>query len=106
MWCVCLVILPIRGHIPYQGRHCFCPFVIHVSFCIKLVLILWFGEKRDGQPRSTSGDAPPHLHYRLFSLSLYLAVLHPGINHLFNPLIQPVQLLLLPQKYTTQSLYL
>ena len=49
--------------------------------------------------------APHRLHYRLFSLSLYLA-------HLFNPRIQPVKLpwfplqeLKLRRKYTTQSLY-
>ena len=53
------------------------------------------------------------LHYRLFNLSLYLAVLHPGINHLFDPLIQPVklpwfplqELLLRRKKYTTQSVF-
>ena len=52
------------------------------------------------------------VHYRLFNLSLYLAVLHPGINHLFNPLIQPVKLpwfplqeLLLRRKSTQRRVY-
>ena len=38
----------------------------------------------------TAKSSPPTL--GLFNLSLYLAVLHPEINHLFPPLIQPVKL--------------
>ena len=50
-----------QGHIPYQGRDCICYFVIHTFFCIILAPNLWFGEKRDRKPRSTSGDcsSPP-----------------------------------------------
>ena len=51
-----LVIWDIAGHIPYQGRDCICSFVIYVFFPIILALNLWFGEKSDRQPRSTSGD--------------------------------------------------
>ena len=53
-----------------------------------------------------------HLHYRLFNQSLYLAVLHPVINHIFDPLIQPVKLpwfplqeLLLRRKNTQVRVY-
>ena len=50
----------------------------------------WFGEKVWWEEGSTAKEHVRrllliHLHYRLFSLSLYLAVLHPGINHLFPP---------------------
>ena len=45
-----------QGHIPYQGRRCFRSFVIHVFFSIILAPNLRLGEKRDWQPRSTSGD--------------------------------------------------
>ena len=73
---------------------------------------LRFGKMRDSQG-ARQETAPPHLHYRLFNLSLYLAVLYPGINHLFNPLIKlvklpwfPLQELLLQLgKYTTRRLY-
>ena len=87
-------------------------FVIHAFFPIILAPTLWFGEKRDGQPRSTSGDcsSPPTL--RLSHLSLYLCCMTS-----FNkPSIQPSDLTwqvafistsritTTREKYTTQSL--
>ena len=44
------------GHIPYQERDCFCSFAIDVFFCTILAQNLWLREKRDWQPRSTSGE--------------------------------------------------
>ena len=67
---------------------------------------LWFGEKSDRQPRSTSGgcSSPPTL--STWSVPptwvCTCAVLHPRINHLFDPLIKlpwfPLQELLLWRK--------
>jgi hypothetical protein len=63
VWDIARAIYLIKGD---------CYFVIHAFFPIILAPTLWFGEKRDGQPRSTSGDcsSPPTL--RLSHLSLYL----------------------------------
>ena len=60
-----------QGHIPYQGRDCICSFVIHIFFPRILAPNLWFSEKRDQQPRGTSGDCSLST-LRLFHLSLYL----------------------------------
>ena len=45
---------PPNIYIPYQGWKCFWSLVIHVFFDIILAPTLWFGEKRDRQPRNAS----------------------------------------------------
>ena len=83
-----------QGHIPYQGGECFCLHVIHVfSVYNTRPNPLVRGEEGSTAKEHVSKLLLNRVHYRLFKLSLYLAVLHPGINHLFNPLIQPVKLL-------------
>ena len=44
-----------QGHIPYQGRDCFCYFVIHIFFIKTLAPNLWFGEKRGRQHKEHVG---------------------------------------------------
>ena len=69
-----------QGHIPYQGRHYICSFVIHVFFPMILTPNLWFGEKKDRQPRSMSENCSSPTTIRLFHLSLYLFLNKPSIQ--------------------------
>ena len=102
-----------QGHIPYQGRHCICYFVIHALFPIILAPNLWFGGKRDRRPRSTWGDcsSPPTL--RLLHLSLYLFCITSSEKTYFRPSdptcpvlwISTSRITTMTKKYTTQSLF-
>ena len=52
---------------------------IYPLLCIILAPTLWFDEKRVSTAKEQVIDH--QVHYRLFNLSLYLAV-HPGINQI------------------------
>ena len=106
VWDIAKAIYLIKGD---------CYFVIHSFFPIILAPTLWFGEKRDGQPRSTSGDcsSPPTL--RLSHLSLYLCCITSSNKPSIQPSDPTWQVALIStsrittttttEKYTTQSLY-
>ena len=103
VWDIARAIYLIKGD---------CYFVIHAFFPIILAPTLWFGEKRDGQPRSTSGDfsSPPTL--RLSHLSLYLCCITSSNKPSIQPsdptwqvaLISTSRITTTTEKYTTQSL--
>ena len=103
VWDIARAIYLIKGD---------CYFVIHAFFPIILAPTLWFGEKRDGQPRSTSGDcsSPPTL--RLSHLSLYLCCITSSNKPSILPsnptwqvaLISTSRITTTREKYTMQSL--
>ena len=88
---ICLIKAYGPGYVE-DHQHCICYFVIHAFFPIILAPKLWFGEKKGREPRSTSGDCSSPLTLRS-NWVCTCAVLHPRINHLFDPLVQPVKLL-------------